>query len=258
MSSIPQNTIDIFVSTHLASFYQRRIAKLSTLKLKDVLKRKNPYLFRAVGIENVNELIAELLKAYMSSSDEGIFGDAFFEPLARDLANGHYAAGEGVDVIVETDTAFKAFAVKSGTAVFNVQSRKRQMDEFAKMRNRLYKVGKRFDPIVGYSYGKKSESAPGTNCFREIAGQRFWWELSGDQECYLKILRAIKSAPSKHKVEFYTEWEKALNRFALSFGINFCDEFGAIDWEKLLRFNSGMEFVKWIEPSSLINPKDGK
>lgn len=258
MSDISQNTIDGFVSAHLASFYQRRIAKLSTLKLKDVLKRKNPYLFRAIGIENVNDLIAELLKAYMSSSDEGIFGDAFFEPLARDLAKGQYAAGEGVDIIVETEAEFKAFAIKSGTAVFNVQSRKRQMDEFAKMRNRLYKVGKSFDPIVGYSYGKKGESKSGANCFREIAGQRFWWELSGDQECYLKILRAMKSAPARHKIDFCTAWEKTVNRFALSFGINFCDESGAIDWEKLLRFNSGIEFVNWIEPSSLLDSGDEK
>ena len=114
------------VQNRLNEFYARRINKLSKLDLKKTLKRKNPYLFRAVGMMDANEVIERLLGDFMSSSDETIFGDAFFEPLAKDLGAGTPSPSEGADVVIETATAYKAIAVKSGPSVFNSQSRKRQ------------------------------------------------------------------------------------------------------------------------------------
>ena len=67
------------VHKHLSSFYRRRVEALDKLELKKVLVRKNPYLFRAVGVHDVGELIQNLLLAYSSSSDETIFGNEFFE-----------------------------------------------------------------------------------------------------------------------------------------------------------------------------------
>lgn len=47
--------LEALVKNSLEDFYQRRINKLSTLKLKDTLRKKNPYLFRAVGIQRASE-----------------------------------------------------------------------------------------------------------------------------------------------------------------------------------------------------------
>ena len=55
--------IESCVQQCLDAFYTRRIAKLSTLRLADTLRRKNPYLFRAVGIESATELVGQLLSA---------------------------------------------------------------------------------------------------------------------------------------------------------------------------------------------------
>ena len=130
------------VHRHLASFYSRRVECLNKLELKKILMRKNPYLFRAIGLHDVGELIQNLLSAYSSSSDETVFGNEFFEPLARDLANGKTADGEGVDVLVEKPAKIVAYAVKSGTSVFNSSSKRDQEQSFAKMRNRLFKTQK--------------------------------------------------------------------------------------------------------------------
>jgi hypothetical protein len=43
----------------------------------------------------------------------------------------------------------------------------------------------------------------------------------------------------KHKEEYMTAWEDAVNKYVREFTIDFCDEKGPIDWEKLLKFNSG-------------------
>ena len=83
--------LELIVSKCLDNFYSRRIKKLSSLNLKDTIKRKNPYLFRAIGTATGEELVKQLLSAYMSSSDEGIFGDAFFEPLVKEVSGGSIA-----------------------------------------------------------------------------------------------------------------------------------------------------------------------
>ena len=233
------------VHKHLSSFYRRRVEALDKLELKKVLVRKNPYLFRAVGIHGVGELVQNLLLAHSSSSDETIFGNEFFEPLARDLANGKTADGEGVDVLVETATRIAAYAVKSGTAVFNSSSRRDQEQSFLKMRSRLFKTQKQFDPVVGYSYGRKSKTPKKASSFREIAGQTFWEELTGDPDCYVKILQAMQDYPDRHRLEFKEAWERAVNRFSMEFMLNFMSEDGSINWSELLHYNSGSTAVPW-------------
>jgi len=227
------------VENRLTDFYDRRIAKLSTLQLEKTLKRKNPYLFRAVGLLDANEVIERLLNDFMSSSDETIFGDAFFEPLAKDLCEGSCSPTEGVDVVIETASSYKAIAVKSGPSVFNAQSRRRQNQEFQALRSRMMKLQKHFDAIVGYSYGRKHSLPNENKIFTELAGQTFWAELTGDKECYVKIIEAMQDLPIRHKDRFNEEWAKAKNRFAKEFITNFCSDDGMIDWNKLLIFNSG-------------------
>lgn len=227
------------VQLRLNEFYDRRIAKLSTLQLEKTLKRKNPYLFRAVGLLDANEVIERLLSDFMSSSDETIFGDAFFEPLAKDLCEGTASPTEGVDVVIETESGYKAVAVKSGPSVFNAQSRRRQNQEFQALRSRMMKLQKHFEAIVGYSYGRKISPPNENKIFTELSGQSFWATLTGDQECYLKIIEAMQNLPARHKDRFNEEWAKAKNRFAKEFITNFCHEDGMINWNKLLQFNSG-------------------
>lgn len=238
--SLSPDVIEKHVHTCLDDFYARRIAKLSTLKLNDALRRKNPYLFRAIGTESAAELVGHLLGAYMSSSDEGIFGDAFFEPLARLVSGAEPAVGAGVDIVLQDQTTYRAIAVKSGTSVFNAQSRKRQTQEFNSLRGRLQKLQKQFDAIVGYCYGRKI-SRQNDNMFRELAGQAFWKELTGDSDFYLKIVTAMRNKPAEHKITFQEEWAKAVNRFTRDFINEYCSENGAINWDKLVKYNSGTQ-----------------
>ena len=239
MITITSQQLEDKIGELLDGFYQRRNDKINTLKLKDALKRKNPYLYRAIGVQKASEIVEGLLSAYMSSSDEGIFGDAFFEPLAKFVSGGVVSPSEGVDVAKETTTTYMAIAVKSGPSVFNAQSRKRQIDDFKTLENRLRKLRKYFDPVVGYSYGKKQQKKNSTAPFRELAGQVFWEEITGESDFYLKIVRLMKDKPQQHLSVYQRAWDAALNRFTLEFIQDFCDPDGNIDWEKLVRFNSG-------------------
>ncbi len=242
-----QSELEALIRQSLDDFYQRRIKKLSELKLSAVLRKKNPYLLRAVGVQKASEIVEEVLKAYMSSSDETIFGDAFFEPIVRLCSGGRVSDSDGVDVIVETDTVYKAIAVKSGPNIFNSSQAKRQNDEFNSLRHRMHKIHKQFDPILGHCYGKTSDRPrKGHLTYRRLAGQALWEELTGDPDFYLKIIVLMSDSATQHRIEFEKEWANALKRFEDDFLTNFGKPDGTIDWENLLRFNSGKEKVAWI------------
>lgn len=229
------------IAERLAAFYRRRMQRLQTLKLKEILKRKNPYLFKAVGTKSAHEVVEGILSAYLSSSDEGIFGDEFFEPIAKAVSGGVVSPSEGVDIAIETDTVYKAIAVKSGPNPFNSSQRKRQDDEFRSLKRRLQKLGKQFDPILGHAYGRQKPEPEKSNViYRDLAGQAFWEELTGDPDFYLKLIRFMENeVVAKHRHEYEDAWKVAVNKYLGEFIPAFCDKAGNIDWEKLIRFNSG-------------------
>lgn len=75
------------VADALAEFYLKRINKLDSLKLSTILRGKNPYMFCAIGIADADEFIDKILNAYVSSSEETLFGNVFFEPVAKAVSD---------------------------------------------------------------------------------------------------------------------------------------------------------------------------
>lgn len=228
------------IATALDAFYSSLISKVNALNVKQVMKRKNPYLFRAKSMNGAAQIVDVIMAAFVSSSEETIFGNVFFEPIATVAAQGQKALAEGVDIMVERDNTIYAIAVKSGTSVFNADSRKKQEQNFMAASKLAQQAKKRFVPIVGYGYGKKKPSAKALPKFyQELAGQDFWTELTGDDQFYIKLIRLMDKLPEKYVEDFDTAYQRAANRLVKEFTIEFCLEDGTIDWEKLVKFNSG-------------------
>src|SRR6266567_8013717 len=82
MAKITEREIVEYIEQHIESFHARRLESLTKLKLRNVITRKNPYLFRAKNIVSGPDLVCSFLDAYLSSQEEGIFG-TFLEGLAR-------------------------------------------------------------------------------------------------------------------------------------------------------------------------------
>ena len=235
-----ENAIAQATAIALEEFYKSLIANLENLNIKKVLRRKNPYLFRAKAINGASKIVDALLSAFVSSSVETIFGNVFFEPIATSASKGYKALAEGVDIMVERDDTIYAIAVKSGTSVFNADSRKKQEQNFIAAQKLAQQAKKRFVPIVGYGYGKKRQNDRGLPKFyTELAGQDFWEELTGDKDFYIKLIRIMDKLPEKYIKDFETAYQKAANRLVKEFTNEFCAEDCAIDWEKLVVFNSG-------------------
>jgi hypothetical protein len=239
LSAVSSDELQALIEKCLTAFYDRRFEALKKLNLTKILRRKNPYLFRAIGTEQASEIVNQLLQAYMSSSDETIFGDAYFEEIARNLPNVQVSDGSGVDLMIEGEKEVKAYALKSGPNPFNSAQKAKQNTQFMEMRSRLLKLHKSFDPVLAYSYGRKVKGPDGKHIYRQIAGQAFWAELTGDSDFYLKLIRLMKDSPQKRKAEYRSIWDAAINRFTMQFLEDFCFPDGGIDWEKLTKFVSG-------------------
>jgi len=233
--------LERLVRQSLDNFYRRRLLKLSELRLKDTLKKKNPYLFRAVGVQKASEIVERLLEAFMSSSEETIFGDAFFEPIVKAVSSGTIADGAGVDVVVETTDQYKVISVKSGPNWGNSsQVGKLQQDftaAYGRFANR--KLKKQFRALLGHCYGRKRSEPGGKRIYATRSGQEFWEEMTGDPEFYVKLITLMRDYPVAHRTIYDKEWDKGINRFEREFLNDFSKPDGAIDWEKLVRFNSG-------------------
>lgn len=240
------------ISESLREFHRRRLLAAQNLQVLTLLQRKNPYLYKSLGIEIAAELMILLLQSHLKESDETIFGDAFFEPLALFASGGTVSPTEGVDLIIETETKYLAVAVKSGPNVFNASQKRRQNTEFNALRSRLLKTQKAYDPLLGHSYGRYISGPNDKKNYRDSSGQAFWEELTGDSDFYLKLMRLMKNEPLKYKEQFDKEWAAIINRLTSEFSEHFCNSTGHIDWERLTVFVSAKEKpkIKRVKPKS--------
>ncbi len=201
-----------------------------------------------MGVSNANEIVNGILSAFVSSSDETLFGNEFFEPLATWAAKEAFhgkgeinvapGSGAGFDLIIESPKSYKPIAIKSGPHVFNAQSRKKQSDQFNELRQRMLKLKKMFDPVVGYAYGRKQVREGSKESFRQIAGQEFWAEITGEVDFYLRVIELMKQKPQQHAIKFKREYDKTLNRLTKEFLNQFSNGDGSINWIALVKFNS--------------------
>lgn len=243
-NEIDADAVEQAIAKALEEFYNSLLSKIDKINIKDILKRKNPYLYRAKAIQSASEIVESVLSATVSSSEETIFGNCFFEPLAIAASGGNKALAEGVDIMVEdkSENTIYAIAVKSGTSVFNADSKKRQEQNFAAARKLAQQAKARYEPIIGYSYGKKRTTGKGKpTIYRELAGQDFWSELTGDPDFYIKIIKYMGNKPEMYLEQYRESYNKASNRLVRQFTADFCDEDGSINWDLLVKFNSGYD-----------------
>lgn len=230
------------IAAALETFYGTLIEKIDGLNIQKVMKRKNPYLYRAKSMQSATEIVDSVLTAFASSSEETIFGNCFFEPIAIAASGGNKALAEGIDIMIqnnETNT-ISAIAVKSGPSVFNADSKKRQEQNFTAASKLAQQAKARYEAYIGYCYGKKKESGRGKpKMYQELAGKRFWAELTGDEDFYIKIIEYMGTMPEKYVANYKESYNRAANRLVREFANSFCREDGSIDWEKLVEFNSG-------------------
>lgn len=245
MNPLDLDRVRQFVNENIVDFHQSRIASLKRLTLDGLLRKKNPYLFKAKNIISAGELMESLLRAYISSSEEKYFGD-FLEDLAVFVAGetcgGHKSAAQGVDLEFVKENTHYVISIKSGPNWGNSsQIRKVEQDlSNAVIRIEQSKRASTVRPILGICYGKTRTNFNYRlhGCWK-VVGQNFWYLISENEELYTDIIEPIGYRAKQHNEHFAQEEGKVVNRFTREFIDRFCESTGAIDWPRLVEFNSG-------------------
>jgi hypothetical protein len=242
MNKTLRKKIEDYVEEHIVAFHVRRAENLQKLKLKDVLKNKNPYLFRAKDLQSATSLVNALMDARLSSSEEGSFG-SFLENLAIYVAEltggGQKSAAKGLDIELTRDKIRYLIAVKSGKNWGNSSSHRELKKNFAtavKVIRQSHHAGQ-LQPTLGICYGNFKKVNNGI--FLKIGGQQFWHLLSGDPNLYIDLVEPLGKEAELHNKNFALEKDKTYNRLVRELTSEYCDQSGAINWAKLVRFVSG-------------------
>lgn len=210
--------------------------------LKQLLKKKNPYLFKAKNLNFPLDLVSSILDASLSSSEEEIFG-RFLEDLAifivQKTANGRKSTTTGIDLEFETENILYLVSVKSGPNWGNNSQQAKQRENFEKAvrtAKQSHHTGE-VVAVLGICYGKTKTNMQIRGAMK-VVGQNFWYMISGDTSLYKEIIEPLGEDARKHNEAFHEERERIVGRFTAEFSREFSRE-GLVDWQKLVEFTSG-------------------
>ena len=226
-------------------YHSNRLEKIECLKLRDLIARKNPYLFRTKGFTSAEELISSLFLAWRSSSEETDFGK-FMERLAihvcSEIYNGREFPVENLDLVFDKEGKTYLVTIKSGPNWGNADQIKKMKEGFQTAYHKMSATGekKRKENIIsveGCCYGssiKKDESEYSRYC-----GQRFWELISGDEELYKSIIEYMGHDAEEWEAKIQEAGKEKVQQLAGEFEKKFCNSSGEIDWESWAVRNSG-------------------
>ncbi|WP_291528048.1 PmeII family type II restriction endonuclease [Bacteroides sp. UBA939] len=226
---------------NISNFHQSRINKLEKLKLKTILKKKNPYLFKAKYFNAASDIVKSLTDAFISSAEETIFGD-WLEGLAifvcGEVYNGWKSTTTGIDLEVDKDSIRYIISIKSGPNWGNSSQISKMRTDFNKAKRTIRTSKSKIEIVAvnGCCYG--IDNQPDKGDYFKYCGQEFWYFISGEKRLYTDIIKPLGTKAKERNEEFQENYNKMTNRFTKEFIDEFCTNDGAIDWNKLVQFNS--------------------
>ena len=246
VSPIKIDDVKTYVRDNIGDFHSSRLQSLQGLKLSQILRRKNPYLFKAKNILLAQDLVKILLDAHLSSQEEAIFGN-FLEGLAifinKQVYGGWKSSTEGIDLEFDKAGVRYIVAIKSGPNWGNSSQIRKMIDDFNKAKRTLRTGSSRIQivEVNGCCYGRENNPYRKGDYYK-YCGQMFWEFISGNEDLYLKIIEPLGYTARKRNAEFVTEYSQIVNKFTIEFSQNFVTD-GKIAWEALVKFNSSSKTV---------------
>lgn len=244
MNPLQISDVTRYVEENIGIFHQKRIDCLDRLKLKTILRKKNPYLFKAKHLLTAEQIIKGLTDAFISSNEETIFGD-WLEGLAifinQKVYNGWKSGITGIDLEFDKGGIRYIVTIKSGPNWGNSSQVAKMKADFitAKKALRTSGSGLIIQAVNGCCYGK--DNNPDKGNYFKYCGQEFWEFISGIESLYIDIIEPLGYQAREKNEIFLASYAKMINKFTKEFSNDFCDNTGQILWQKLVEFNSEMK-----------------
>ena len=241
MNKLILSDVTNYVEQNIGVFHQKRIQSLDSLKLSQVLKRKNPYLFKAKYVLTAEQIIRGIVDAHISSNEETIFGDwleGFAIFINSKVFSGYKSGITGIDLEFDNNGIRNIITIKSGPNWGNSSQIAKMVADFktAKKAMRTSNSQLNIVAINGCCYGRDNQ--PDKGDYFKYCGQVFWEFISGDTNLYTEIIEPLGHKAKEKNDDFVKSYSQMINKFTREFANNFCMDDGEINWEKLVIFNS--------------------
>ncbi len=224
MNNLSLDDITAYVANNIGVFHQKRIQSLDRLKLTDVLRRKNPYLFKAKYLLGADQIVRALIDAHISSNEETIFGD-WLEGLAifinTKAFGGRKSGITGVDLEFDEQGTRYIVAIKSGPNWGNSSQIAKMISDFKTAKKTIRTSNSQMNIVAvnGCCYGR--DSKPDKGDYFKYCGQRFWEFISGDPDLYVNLIGPIGYQARAKNEEFMLLHAQMINKFILQFAREF-------------------------------------
>jgi len=241
MQKLNLKDVTRYVENNIGVFHQKRIQSLDSLKLSQVLRRKNPYLFKAKFVLTAEQIIRGIVDAHISSNEETIFGD-WLEGLAifiNGKVYGGYKSGiTGLDLEFDNNNIRHIVTIKSGPNWGNSSQIAKMVADFKTAKKALRTSNSQLNIVAvnGCCYGRDNQ--PDKGDYFKYCGQRFWEFISGNTSLFTEIIEPLGHKAKEKNDEFVKSYSQMINKFTKQFSNEFCNDYGDIEWEKLVKFNS--------------------
>jgi site-specific DNA-methyltransferase (cytosine-N4-specific) len=248
MTSSPyQHYYDYLAEHVITPFYNIRLERLGSLRLNDVLKKKNPYLFKAKNIQLAGELVKGIVDAFLISQEETMFGnllEGFAVYVSSLLYGGFKSDLKSVDLEFERDGSHYIVGIKSSTNWGNADQIAKLRDNFKAARPILRARGitSNIMAVNGCIYGKdrrpfKQHTDPEKSYYK-YAGQEFWYFISGDDSLYREIIAPIDKEARQKDEDFRKAYAAKVNEMTQDFTTRFMTSDNQIDWLGMIDYVS--------------------
>lgn len=254
-----------YVENNIGSFHEKRLATVKNKKLDDVLKRKNPYLFRAKN-QTVIQLVYGIMDAFLSSQEETLFGD-FLEGVAVFVACREFDAYKpspdeirGVDLVLHKESKRYIVEIKSGPNWGNSSQVQRMLSHFkeaAEILGTQY-PNQEIVAVNGCMYGKdrsplktgklKATGKPDEIIqYWKLCGQDFWYFISDNKDLYTGIIQPLGYRSKQRNGEFLEAYDNFINNLVYEFLSKYRNQDGSVAWERLTKFVSESDSPEVVE-----------
>ena len=232
-----------YIEREIQSYYVERLESLNKLNIDNLIKKKNPYLFRIKNLNTSEIIVTELVNAHLSSSEETMFGN-WMEKFAiytckiyRPNSGAQKASSFGADLDFKINDVRYIISIKSGPNWGNSEQIKKLEDRFKSIRMTLRTSGnsEKIEFINGCIYGDKNKVY---SDYSKVCGEKFWELLTSDSEFYKKIIIPLGEISKIKDEEYKNKLSARINILTSEFTSNYCYPDGVINWDMIIERNS--------------------
>ncbi len=206
--------------------------QLNLRGIRQLLSRKNPYLYRASGIATCEDLVDRAFGDYLSSSTETLFGN-FLEGAAIAVSGASKSSTQGIDIErTKANGSRELYVLKSGPAGFNSASLRDAERALQAAEGLLRQGGVTADKSIAFTYGRKKTTF--IRGISRLSSREFWQRLGGSEDFYVKLLDCCARLAPLYRADI----AKARPRLLREAKDIFCHG-TSIDWSAVLEAASG-------------------